>query len=99
MQAHLAGPAGTSAPPPTSPPASPAVAPAAVLARAGALREEIESHNYRYYVLDAPSVSDAEFDALFRELQALEQQHPGLLSADSPTQRVGAAPSNTCFIR
>jgi DNA ligase (NAD+) len=60
--------------------------------RARALREEIERHNPRYYVLDDPLISDAEFDALFRELQALEAQHPELVSADSPTQRVGGAP-------
>src|SRR3990172_6212675 len=53
------------------------------------LRAENEQHNYRYYVLDNPSIPDAEFDKLFRELQALEAQHPELLTADSPTQRVG----------
>ncbi len=56
------------------------------------LREEIEAHNHRYYVLDDPLVSDAEYDALFRRLQALEDAHPALRSPDSPTQRVGAAP-------
>ncbi len=56
------------------------------------LRQEIERHNHRYYVLDDPEVSDAEYDALFRRLQALEAEHPELASADSPTQRVGAAP-------
>jgi DNA ligase (NAD+) len=56
------------------------------------LRREIEHHNYRYYVLDDPLVADAEYDALFRELQALEAAHPALRSPDSPTQRVGAAP-------
>jgi len=56
------------------------------------LRAEIERHNRQYYVLDAPLISDAEFDLLFRELQALEAEHPQLLSSDSPTQRVGAAP-------
>jgi DNA ligase (NAD+) len=60
--------------------------------RALALRAEIEEHNHRYYVLDAPLLSDAEYDRLFRELQALEAEHPELVSADSPTQRVGAAP-------
>ena len=58
-------------------------------ARAGVLREQLEHHNHRYYVLDAPDVPDAEYDRLFRELQALEAQHPELLTADSPTQRVG----------
>ena len=57
------------------------------------LRRLIEHHNYRYYVLDDPEVSDAEYDALFRELRALEDAHPELASPDSPTQRVGAAPS------
>ena len=63
-----------------------------VAARIAQLRAEIEQHNYRYYVLDDPSISDAEFDKLFRELQTLEAQHPELLTADSPTQRVGGTP-------
>ena len=63
-----------------------------VAARIAQLRTEIERHNYRYYVLDDPSIPDAEFDKLFRELQALEAQHPELLTADSPTQRVGGKP-------
>jgi DNA ligase (NAD+) len=58
--------------------------------RAARLRREIERHNYLYYVLDAPQISDAEFDRLFRELEALEARYPELRSADSPTQRVGA---------
>ncbi|MCR4298128.1 MAG: NAD-dependent DNA ligase LigA [Gallionella sp.] len=61
-------------------------------ARIAQLRTEIERHNYRYYVLDDPSIPDAEFDKLFRELQALEAQHPELLIPDSPTQRVGGKP-------
>src|SRR5919201_6052650 len=56
------------------------------------LRREIERHNHRYYVLDDPEVSDEEYDALFRRLQALEEAHPELRTPDSPTQRVGAAP-------
>jgi len=64
-------------------------APASAVKRAQALRDEIEAHDYRYYVLDAPSVSDAEYDALFRELQALEAQYPSLVTPSSPTQRVG----------
>ena len=56
------------------------------------LRSEIEQHNRQYYVLDSPLVSDADYDRLFRELQALEAEHPQLLTPDSPTQRVGAAP-------
>ena len=63
-----------------------------VAARIAQLRAEIEQHNYRYYVLDDPSISDAEFDQLFRELQTLEAQHPELLTPDSPTQRVGVTP-------
>lgn len=63
-----------------------------VTARAEALRALLSAHNHRYYVLDAPSVSDAEYDGLFRELQALEAAHPELQSADSPTQRVGGEP-------
>ena len=57
------------------------------------LRREIEYHNRRYYVLDAPEISDAEYDALFRRLQELEAGHPALRSDDSPTQRVGAPPA------
>jgi DNA ligase (NAD+) len=60
--------------------------------RAGALRLEIEAHNRAYYEQDAPTVSDAAYDALFRELQALEAAHPELATPDSPTQRVGARP-------
>jgi DNA ligase (NAD+) len=56
------------------------------------LRQEIDDHNHRYYVLDDPVVSDAEYDELFRRLQALEEAHPELRAPDSPTQRVGAAP-------
>jgi DNA ligase (NAD+) len=56
------------------------------------LRAEINHHNYRYYVLDSPEISDAEYDELMRELKALEEEHPQLLTPDSPTQRVGAAP-------
>lgn len=68
------------------------IATAEVFERARALRAEIEQHNYRYYVLDAPTIPDAEYDRLFRELLALEAEHPELVSPDSPTQRVGAAP-------
>ena len=56
------------------------------------LRRELEHHNYRYYVLDDPIVSDAEYDDLFRRLESLEAEHPELASPDSPTQRVGAGP-------
>jgi DNA ligase (NAD+) len=56
------------------------------------LRAEINHHNYRYYVLDSPEISDAEYDELMRELKQLEEQYPRFLTPDSPTQRVGAAP-------
>lgn len=60
--------------------------------RIARLRDEINHHNYRYYVLDAPLISDAEYDRLLRELQQLEAAHPELITPDSPTQRVGAKP-------
>jgi DNA ligase (NAD+) len=66
--------------------------PASARERARELRDQLHEHNYRYYVLDDPLISDAQYDALLRELQALEQQYPDLLTPDSPTQRVGAAP-------
>lgn len=75
------------APAPSTPPAPSA----AVLARAAALRAELNLHAHRYYVLDEPSIPDAEYDKLFRELQALEAAHPELQTPDSPTQRVGGA--------
>ena len=57
-----------------------------------ALRDELHRHNVAYYVLDAPTVPDAEYDRLFLELQRLEREHPELLTEDSPTRRVGGAP-------
>jgi len=57
------------------------------------LREQIRYHNYRYYVLDEPEILDSEYDLLFRELQELEEAWPDLVTADSPTQRVGAEPA------
>ena len=60
--------------------------------RIAALRDELRRHERLYYQVDAPEISDAEFDALMRELQALEAAHPELLTADSPTQRVGGQP-------
>lgn len=60
-----------------------------VAARAAQLREQLHHHAHLYYTLDAPELPDAEYDRLFRELQALEAAHPELLTADSPTQRVG----------
>ena len=61
--------------------------------RAAALRDAIRRHDHRYYVLDDPEITDHEYDALMRELEALEEEHPSLVTPDSPTQRVGAAPS------
>jgi len=60
--------------------------------RAARLRGEIEYHNYRYYILDDPEISDAAYDALMRQLEALEEAHPELRTPNSPTQRVGAPP-------
>ncbi|NUT15320.1 MAG: NAD-dependent DNA ligase LigA [Cupriavidus sp.] len=64
----------------------------AAASRVAWLREELDRHNYQYYVLDAPTVPDAEYDALFSELMALELEHPELQTPDSPTQRVGGEP-------
>jgi DNA ligase (NAD+) len=61
--------------------------------RAQELRRDIHYHNYRYYVLDTPVISDAQYDKLLRELQQIEQAHPELITPDSPTQRVGAPPA------
>ena len=57
-----------------------------------ALRETLRHHEYLYYVLDAPEVSDAQYDTWMRELRALEEEHPELRTEDSPTQRVGGKP-------
>ncbi len=70
----------------------PAAPPLAVAGRVAALREAIARHDHAYYVLDAPTVSDAEYDALFRELADLEARHPELSTPDSPTRRVGGQP-------
>jgi len=67
--------------------------PEEVRKRVEELRREINYHNYRYYVLNAPVISDAEYDALMRELRRLEGQYPELVTPDSPTQRVGAPPA------
>lgn len=56
------------------------------------LKEQLHHHNYRYYILDDPLIADAQYDALLRELQEIEAKHPNWITADSPTQRVGAAP-------
>lgn len=67
--------------------------PEEVRKRVEQLRQEIHYHNYRYYVLDSPVISDAEYDALMAELRRLEEQYPELVTPDSPTQRVGAPPA------
>ncbi|AGG89258.1 NAD-dependent DNA ligase LigA [Rhodanobacter denitrificans] len=66
------------------------LAPAETVAHAAALRAQIEQANYRYHVLDDPEITDAEYDRLMRELEALEAEHPALASPDSPTRKVGA---------
>jgi len=69
-----------------------------VIRRVEALRREINDHNYRYYVLNSPVITDAEYDALMRELRELEAAYPELVTPDSPTQRVGAEPAEG-FVR
>ena len=64
-----------------------------VAARAAELREQLEHHNHRYYTLDEPEISDADYDALLNELRDLEAANPELVTPDSPTQRVGAKPA------
>ena len=63
-----------------------------IVARVAQLKRDLERHNYHYYVLDQPVISDGEWDKLFHELAGLEAQYPALLTADSPTQRVGSDP-------
>lgn len=77
-----------------SPAATPLAAqgPEDLAARCSDLRRQIAAHDHAYYVLDAPTIPDAEYDRLFRELQALEASHPELVTSDSPTQRVGGRP-------
>ena len=58
------------------------------------LREQVNHHLYRYHVLDDPEISDAEYDRLYEELVELEREHPELVTPESPTQRVGAPPSD-----
>ena len=70
-----------------------APADATLLQRVEELRRQLEEANYEYYVLDAPTLSDAEWDRLLRELKEIEAAHPELITADSPTQRVGAEPA------
>jgi DNA ligase (NAD+) len=72
---------------------APAAAPAEVRERHQDVAEQVEDHRWRYYVLDRPTASDAEFDTLMRELEALEEQYPDLRTPDSPTQKVGGSVS------
>jgi len=71
---------------------SPKTPPNQAKREAAQLRASLNDHNYRYHVLDAPTIADADYDRLFRRLQKLEHTHPALITPDSPTQRVGAAP-------
>src|SRR6201994_4126553 len=64
-----------------------------VLKRVGELRAELRQHEHLYYVMDAPEISDEQYDALMNELKKLEAEHPELVTADSPTQRVGGKPA------
>ncbi len=80
------------APAPAAAPAAALPADASPAERVQWLRNELERHSYQYYVLDAPTIPDADYDAMFSELQVLETEHPDLLTDDSPTQRVGGAP-------
>ncbi|RYE77048.1 MAG: hypothetical protein EOO80_11610, partial [Oxalobacteraceae bacterium] len=66
-------------------PNDPLAIPSAATERAAQLRVELARHNHAYYVLDNPTIPDAEYDKLFRELQAIEQDYPALVSSDSPT--------------
>ena len=66
---------------------------ASIVERIEELRTQLREHEYRYYVLDQPTISDFEYDQLMRELKALEEQHPDLITSDSPTQRVGGQPA------
>src|SRR5437773_9781233 len=67
--------------------------PSALQKRVAELRGKLEKANYEYHILDQPTISDEAYDALLRELQAIEDAHPELVTRESPTQRVGAAPS------
>src|SRR5690242_9958544 len=70
------------------------MAPSAVEKRVAELRQRLEKANYEYHVLDQPTISDESYDALIRELREIEAKHPELVTPESPTQRVGAAPSS-----
>jgi DNA ligase (NAD+) len=79
--------------------AVPMPASASVKKRVQELRETIDAHNRRYYMLDEPSITDAEYDRLLAELRALEEAHPELIALHSPTQRVGAPPRSDVSAR
>jgi len=64
-----------------------------VIDRLHSLKAELNRHNYLYFVADSPEIGDAEYDALLRELRGIEEEHPELVTPDSPTQRVGAEPA------
>src|SRR5437879_5807883 len=67
--------------------------PGKITAKLAKLRKELHEHDYRYYILARPTISDERYDALLRELAGLESQYPELVTPDSPTQRVGGSPS------
>ncbi|HEY8663642.1 MAG TPA: NAD-dependent DNA ligase LigA, partial [Propionibacteriaceae bacterium] len=69
--------------------------PRSAIQRHAELVQTLTDHRWRYYVLDQPTISDGDFDHLMRELEAIEEEHPGLRTPDSPTQQVGGAPSTT----
>jgi DNA ligase (NAD+) len=69
--------------------------PLAITQRVKSLRNELDEHNYRYYILENPTISDAQYDRLLRELQTIESEYPTLITPDSPTQRVGASPATS----
>jgi DNA ligase (NAD+) len=89
MEASQGGPDAAAAP--AAEAAAGAEPPARVRERSAELAKEIEDHRYRYFVLDAPTISDGAFDAMVRELEALEEEYPALRTPDSPTQRVGGS--------
>ncbi|HLB57551.1 MAG TPA: NAD-dependent DNA ligase LigA, partial [Gammaproteobacteria bacterium] len=68
------------------------IIPAEIMQEVEKIRQQLNEHNYRYYALDDPIISDAEYDQLLKKLYDLEKRYPGLVTRDSPTQRVGSAP-------
>src|SRR3989344_8987291 len=73
-------------------PAKPAKAPKTVIERLNKLKETIDRHRHSYHTLDTPEISDEAYDSLFKELEEIEAKYPGLVTSDSPTQRVGGEP-------